>query len=185
MQCMKSILTTVSPNTSEPLYIKDEISDSQILELIHYANTDLLIQKFTSDPKRFKDRDAYNNWFAKGKSIYILTDKSEALLGFLWLSKEAIPDQQFTQSFPKEKYGITAGLRMYGKARGKGLAFDFMKEAFAAFKLTEFYQSIERKGVWFETSFDNIPAVKLYEKFGFIKVTNPDEHGKILMILPL
>lgn len=182
---MKSILTTLDPNASDTTYIKDEISDSQILELIHYANTDPLIQKFTSDPKRFKDRDAYNNWFAKGKSIYILTDESDALLGFLWFSKEAIPEQQFTLPFPKEEYGITAGLRMYGKARGKGLAFGFMNDAFAAFKLTEFYHSIEKKGVWFETSFDNIPAVKLYDKFGFIKVTNPDEHGKIVMILPL
>lgn len=156
--------------------VKKGITEKQIGQLIHFANTDPEVRKFTSDPERFRDRKAFEEWKEKGRAIYTLTDKSGDLLGIVWFGKKELPAQKFTQEFNSRDYTITFGIRIYGKARGKGLARPFMLEAFKRFS--------PKEGVWLETSSENIAASRLYTKFGFQQVTEPDEGGKILMILP-
>ena len=58
-----------------------------------------------------------------------------------------------------------------------------MREAIDIFKRSSTYQQTENKGIWLETSFDNVPALNAYIRFGFRQVTNQDEKGKILMVL--
>jgi len=41
------------------------------------------------------------------------------------------------------------------KARGKGLALEFMNKC------------IKKKGIWLEVAQDNVAAINLYKKFGF------------------
>lgn len=134
---------------------KKGITDSQIEEIIYYANHDEQIIKFTSDKTRFADLSAYKSWFTKkNPTIYTLTDKLGHLCGFIWFESD------------------TFAIRIYAEARGKGLSFDFMKQAFDDFK---------PKSVWLECSADNLPAVSTYKKFGFIQTTQPDAKGKIIM----
>lgn len=155
------------------LIVQAGISPSQVEQLIHYSNTDPQVIKFTSDKKRFKNRHAYGEWKKKGRTIYTLSDKNGDLMGIIWFGEEPIPQKEFTLKFNPRDFGITFAIRIYGKARGKGLAIKFMKAAFSDFG---------KSGIWLETHKNNISAIKAYERFVFKQVTVPDEKGRILMI---
>jgi ribosomal protein S18 acetylase RimI-like enzyme len=43
-------------------------------------------------------------------------------------------------------------------------------------------ENLKQKGVWLETSDDNLAAKALYSKFGFRQISQPDLHNKIVMI---
>lgn len=143
---------------------KSGITDSQIDELIYFANNDPQVLAYTNDKTRWVNRDAYNLWLEKKPIIYTLSNKTGNLCGFIWFREKA--------GVPGFKYCF--GIRLYADARGKGLSYDFMKQAFDDFKPTT---------VWLECSADNIPAVSLYKKFGFVQITEPDSKNKIIMTL--
>lgn len=142
---------------------KKGITESQIDELIFYANNDPQIISFTSDKTRFADKKAFKLWLKKKPVIYTLTNNTGRLLGIIWFQRKiGIPG-----------YDLTFAIRLYGKARGKGLSYGFMKQAFDDFKPQK---------VWLEVSIDNLPAVSLYKKFGFQQITDPNDKGKIIMV---
>ncbi len=155
-----------------------KISDLQISQLICYATTDDAIKRYTSDSSRFSDMDSFNKWLSKGRKIYALSDKIGNLAGIIWFGEKNIPEANLIDDTQKDDYDTTFAIRMYGWARGKGLAKSFMEDCFKDF--TEKYGN---KGIWLEVSCDNKPAIALYEKFGFSRITNPDSENKILMIL--
>lgn len=168
-------IATIQSTSGEEFFVNVGTTEKQIGQLINFANTDPEVRRFTSDPKRFRDRKAFDRWRKKGRVIYTLTDENDDLLGIIWLGKKEIPQRDFTENFDPQDYKVTFGIRIYGAARGKGLARPFMAETFNHFS---------PKGVWLETSGENIAAVRAYTNFGFRKITEPDESGKILMILP-
>lgn len=161
--------------TNESPWVNQGITEKQIEQLINFANTDPEVKKFTSDSNRFRDREAFDKWRKKDRVVYTLTDKSGDLLGILWFGKKSLPIG-FSEKFDPKDYTITFAIRTYGDARGKGLAKPFMRQVFNHFS--------PKQGVWLETSIDNKPALVVYERFGFKQVTDPDEEGKILMVLP-
>lgn len=138
-------------------------------QLIKYSNDkkDTAIYKFTSDKTRFLNKKAFDKWFKQGKIIYTALDDKKNLVGIIWFANKKIP----VDNYP---HNITFAIRIYPKARGKGLSFNFMDYAFKNYKAQK---------VWLECSFDNIPANKLYQKFGFKQITKPDSKNKIIMIL--
>lgn len=152
---------------------KKGITAKQIDQLVQYSKTDPTIQKFTSDPVRFKDKKSAKQWLA-GVIPYTLSDQGGNLLGLTWFHKKLLPERKYTEKLDSTRFPLTFAIRIYGEARGKGYATEFMKKSFEDFK---------PGNVWAETSFDNFPTIKLSEKFGFRKVTEPDERGKIIMIL--
>jgi ribosomal protein S18 acetylase RimI-like enzyme len=158
------------------LTIQPEISKHQIDQLITYSNSDPQVIAFTSDPSRFKDRAAFNKWLEKGRSIYTLTDDNGDLLGIVWFGQEYLSGYQ--------QCGFTFAVRTYGPARGQHLASKLITSAFESFQKTDVYQRSSQKGVWLETSADNLAAVSTYTKFGFKKITEPDDKNKIIMIYP-
>lgn len=168
----------------QDLTIKVGINHSQIEQLIDYANTDKLIQRFTSDPRRFRDRKAFEKWGEKGRSIYTLADTNGRLLGIVWLGQEAMPGKEFIADFDPGKYGVTFTIRVYGSARGKRLARKFMEECLKHYLGTDDYQALPSRGIWLEVTNDNIPALKIYRQVGFKQVSRPDEGNRILMIYP-
>ena len=151
---------------------KKSITGSQIDQLVKYSQTDPIIIKFTSDPIRFKDKTSATEWLGKKVSVYTLSDKDGNLIGITWFHKKPLPIRDFTTNLNSNDYPLTFAIRIYGKARGKGLSFNFMKQSF---------DDLNLETVWIETSFDNIPTIKLAEKFGFKKVSDPDPRGKIIM----
>jgi len=134
------------------------LSEKNIEELIKYAKSDDLIIKNTSDASRFFDKDAYNEWLKKGRKIYSLVDENDDLMGVTW--------------FGKDKDGFTLAIRMYGKARGKGLSENFLRETMDDFMKEPEYIDAQNKSWWLEVSKDNLPAIKIYEKLGFVKTSD-------------
>lgn len=133
--------------------IKVGLSEKNIRQLIDYANNDEVIKKNTSDGKRFKDRESFEEWLKKGRKIYSLVNENADLMGISW--------------FGAEGEGFTFGIRIYGEARGKGLGYGFLKETIDLYMKEEEYQKAINKDFWLETSKDNIAAIKIYEKLGF------------------
>src|SRR4051794_24388208 len=80
MEEISIIDTLSSPNLSEPLNVKKGISEKQIKQLIDYAKSDEEVGKFTSDKKRFPNREAYDIWInLYNPVIYILVNEQEKL----------------------------------------------------------------------------------------------------------
>ncbi|MDD4938508.1 MAG: GNAT family N-acetyltransferase [Candidatus Shapirobacteria bacterium] len=153
--------------------IQQGILDCQIDQLINFSNTDSEIIKNTSDSIRFKDLKAFNNWLHKGKIIYTLTDKNHNLLGIVWFGHKEAP--------VKTNANFTFAIRIYPPARGQGLSFDFMKSTFN--DLLKSKEESKISGFWLETSIDNWPAIKTYEKFGFRKISDSVNNNKVIMVL--
>ena len=142
--------------------IKKGILDRQIDQLIEYSLNDESVGKFTSDRERFKNRQAFEGWQQKGREIFTLNNNNN-LVGIVWTGLKE-------KQIGGKKYNKTFAIRIYGEARGKGLALGFMRSC------------IKEKGYWLETSNDNLAAKALYSKFGFKEVSKVDENGKIIMI---
>lgn len=153
--------------------LKYDLSEKQIEELIDYSNNDELIAKFTQDSERFANRDAYNSWRSKGRSIYVFESDEGSLAGLIWFGKEKCPIDLY------QDCENTFAIRLYGDFRGKGLAGKMVEAA-----ITDYFDSGigEEVGVWLKVSEDNMAARRLYESFGFERVSEPDEEGKIILI---
>lgn len=177
------IIGTIEHGELGALSIATGLTDKHIEQLIYYANSDAALRT-TSDPKRFKDKESFNIWLQKGRTIYVLTNSDGDLLGVMWFGGKEMPAEVDIPNETRFQYGVTFAIRTYGLARGKHLANTFMDKTFAAYKQTEEYNGITKKGIWLETSANNIPAVKAYTTFGFQHIAGPDEHGRILMVLP-
>ncbi|MDO8619380.1 MAG: GNAT family N-acetyltransferase [Candidatus Daviesbacteria bacterium] len=156
-----------------PYQIKKGLSEKQIEELLQYTKDDPDVQKFTSDPVRFKDRKSFDKWLKKGREIYTLSDSGDNLMGIIWFAKEIFEGFKTNQHYSPDKYPYTFAIRMYASARGKGLAKYFMDFCFADFG---------KKGIWLTTSADNAPAVKLYTNFGFKQIPDTNPYNKIVMV---
>jgi len=136
--------------------IRKGLSEKNIRQLIEYANNDEKVKKFTSDAKRFKNRESYNEWLKKDRAIYRLVDGDDNLLGITWFGMEG-------------SEGFTLAIRMYGSARNKGFSYNFLKKTMKDFMSGDEYKNATNKDWWLETSKDNTAAIKLYEKLGFKK----------------
>ena len=159
--------------------IKKGLTDKQIDQLINYAATDEGL-KYTSDQKRFKNRESFDEFSKEILAYYILVDNEDNLLGIIWFHDL---DLYLNKEKPSE-YGISFAIRLYGKARGKGLALPFTEEVMADFKETEEYKTHPHKKIWLSVSPENEPAVKLYRNLGFKDLEINKEYNKLLMVLP-
>lgn len=157
----------------QDVFIQQGILDCQIDQLLDYSHTDPDVQKFTSDPVRFKDRPSFNNWLQQGKIIYTLIDKSNNLLGIIWFSQKNPPI--------KIDANFTFAIRIYGPARGQGLSLDFMKTAFT--DLLQSNSNPKISGFWLETHHQNSAAIHLYQKFGF-KIVSPVNNNLLMVWSP-
>ena len=159
------------------------ITSKQVTQLLKYSKTDSQVKKYTSDSSRFKNIESFKRWKKKGRVIYTLVDGSRNLLGIIWFGKEKIPAKKFILTIIKKEFRITFAIRIYSKIRSKGKAISFMNKAYELFTKSQEFKLIKNKRIWLEVSIDNLPALKLYDKFGFVKVTYPDKKGKVFMAL--
>lgn len=165
------------------LLYKEGITEKQIEQLIKYSQVDELVKLNTGDAVRFKDKTSFNEWKKIKRKIYTLTNPEGELLGIIWFRTMILPlNKNFIQNFDKEKYGITFAIRIYGNARGKGYAKDFLNWAFKEYLKTKDYLKNPSKGFYLETRKDNVTAIKLYGKFGFNVISKPDENERVIMI---
>ena len=130
----------------QDVFVHQGILDSQIDQLIEYSQTDSDIQKFTSDLTRFANKKSFYQWQQKGRIIYALSDTQKNLLGIIWFGHKEAPLKDVTANF-------TFAIRIYGSARGQGLAQEFMKITFDDFLKNK--DKTHSTGFWLETSIDN------------------------------
>jgi ribosomal protein S18 acetylase RimI-like enzyme len=166
------------------LKIKEGISNNQIDQLVKFANEDEQIVKLTSDFRRFRTREMADQWFTEVKpQVYVLEDQNQNLKGIIWFDDLPILKDEYTVNFDITEYQLTFAIRLYDDARGKGLAKNFFEECLRRLKESDYYKKLECKGLWLTTKPENIGAIALYEKLGFIHVNTPEKIGRVLMIL--
>ncbi len=113
------------------------------------------------------------------EELYALADLEQNLLGIIWLGSESIPQKDFIFPLETTDYPTTLAMRIYGEARGKGLAKPFLKPT-----LTNFLHQSDNQtgGIWIETSATNVPVIRSFGDLGFQQASQADERGKILMV---
>jgi ribosomal protein S18 acetylase RimI-like enzyme len=164
---------------------KNEPTDELGLLRVCYGLTDKVVGKYSSDARRFKDRASYDKWFAKGRSIYSMVDGQGKLLGIIWFGASSFPEVTLKPEFSSlntADYSVTFALRIYDEARGHGIAKKLTAAASTAYLSSEDYQEAGGNGIWLETSEENGAAVKTYSTL-FTQVSEPDEQGRIVMVL--
>ncbi len=176
-----SISVIFSKDQSIKFTIRRNISGSQIKQLIKYTHKDNQIKKYTHDLGRFKDEKTYRQWIKTGKILYTLIDKNNNLSGLIWFYQKDLPQISYAENFQIKNYPLTFAIRIYSSARGKGLAKKFIKTAFTDFIKSAKYRNFKNKGIWLQTSADNIIARKLYKDIGFEEITTPDKENRIIM----
>lgn len=137
-------------------------------QLIEFTNSDEDVKKFTSDLKRFLNRETLTEWLKKSRKIYTLVDNEENLMGISW--------------FGSEGDGFTLAVRMYGNARGKGLSKNFLSETMTDYMTEPEFVNAKCKDFWLETSKNNLPAIKIYRGLGFVEVGDGITPDKSILI---
>lgn len=163
------------------LRIYQGITDMQVAQLINFTNTDALVQRNTSDVNRFKDLRTYERWRSKGRTVYTLADEGQTLLGIIWLGNEPLPEKTFLFPLNLLDFTTTLAMRIYGDARGKGIAKAFLIPTLRHF-ICQREGSKNSSGIWIETSVDNTPVLRSFSSVGFTQATKQDERKKIIMV---
>ncbi len=152
----------------ENISVLRKISKPQIEQLIHSTGKDKLIKKFTHDKERFNSFKTFASWEKRGKNIYAMVGRKDKLLGIIWFSAKAMP-QEISKFIKTAGGNRTFAIRNYPPARHKGLSSKFMHIVFRDFGIGR------KKGIWLSTAKDNIPANKLYTNYGFRKIADMKE----------
>jgi ribosomal protein S18 acetylase RimI-like enzyme len=185
--------TVVSSQDKNLIFkVHNNIKKEHLESLIKYTQNlrDFKISQNTSDWKdgkgRFASKTNLSQWLKKGRTIYSLLDKAGNLAGIIWFGSEILPTEnnKLTSSIDPTSYGITFAIRLYGNARGKGLAVPYIQVALELFKATKAYKESHHRGIWLETSSGNNSAVATYQKFGCYQISAPLPNGRILMAFP-
>lgn len=168
----------------DTFFFKKGITDSQIDQLIQYAQTDEGVKNFTSDPKRFANKESFNAWKKPDAQFYTLVDEDNTLMGIIWFEGMELPEFKLPKNIEvsaidPNDYDTTFAIRLYGRARGQGLSTPFTQKALDDFKL-----NFPEADIWLATSADNLPAISSYKKSGFIELGMRKDGQKLLMILP-
>lgn len=153
--------------------IKKGLSEKQISQLINFSVSDDGL-KYTSDAKRFQDRESFDEFSKDIIAYYTLSDDEENLVGIIWFHDLDLSSDK--------NYGISFAIRLYGEARGKGLAKEFAEKVIEDFKNSDEFKNHPHPKIWLAVSPENEKAVSLYRNLGFKDLEIDKENNKLLML---
>jgi len=133
--------------------------------------SDIELQKNTSDKKRFGD-ESYEDWYKKNRTPFVLVHKNtNTLAALVWFGLEPLSG--------KEGNWHTAGWRSYNPFRGKGLMKEFTK-----FAMDVYVQKTPNVKFWIATEKENIGSVELAKFLGFqeLKTTSESNTNRLIMV---
>ncbi len=168
MSKMRIIDSTPEPKLTESGLIVCEGWNEKLAKGLVRASLQQHILKSTPEDaaSRFVSIDAANQWYADKEHCTYSLNQGNALAGIVWFALSERPEIGAKRTF---------AIRLYENAIGKGLAYPFMKVAH-----DDYMAKVGRSAIWLETDTDNIPALRLYEKFGYQKTSEHD--GRVTMI---
>ena len=107
--------------------------------------------------ERFKDTTRAQRWHESRERVIYTLYHEEVLVGIVWFSNEQKPllDAEYTLA-----------IRLYGDARGHGLAGNFLEAALHDFREIKQYKG----GYWLATDITNVRAQHLYVGHRFEEV---------------
>lgn len=148
---------------TEQLHIARGWTADHRQQIVDLTVHDAQVCKLTDDPSRFADMQTLSKWLSKRQRFtYVLLDAEQKVVGSFWIAHKQCEQQNIDAQF-----AWTLAIRLYGKARGAGLAVPFMQRVLAYFVQTRDYLQSSAPGFWLRTKTGNVPARKTYEKFGF------------------
>jgi RimJ/RimL family protein N-acetyltransferase len=124
--------------------------------------SDAALQAETSDRKRF-GTGSYEEWYAKGRVPFALTDSAGKLAALIWFGPEALLGSEGGA-------WDTIAFRAYPPYRGAGLMTPFSR-----FVLDFHAERFPERRLWLATNETNEAGRALYRKLGFTERARSDD----------
>lgn len=115
--------------------------------------------------ERFISRERAHEWYRENERVlYALGERASvgSLAGVAWFTRRSLADYDADYTF---------AIRLYKQARGKGMAGAFMMAAHLDLQSANRYEG----ATWLETDGTNMPARRLYERFGYSEVARTED----------
>ncbi|TSC62165.1 MAG: hypothetical protein Athens041674_558 [Parcubacteria group bacterium Athens0416_74] len=133
--------------------------------------SDEALQKNTSDFERFGKEGAYEEWYTKERTPFVLLSKDSSLAALAWFGPKAIgrkslrhlSGEELKEEYKQdEKEWHTIVYRSYNPFRGRRLMTPFVQFALDTYR--SFYPDAK---IWAGISLDNAASIALAHKLGF------------------
>lgn len=174
------VIKVSSKKIPNPFYIREGITPEQTKQLIDLTRSEK--ESLTRDSERFSSVSSYKKWAAKERTIYIITDNAGNdgdLYGIFWIGKKLLPKRlNYKEVLDPKFYRYTYAIRLYDKARGKGLSQTVINECIGRFLLGKTLPV----GVWIETHKDNAALIHISKKQGARVASGPDKNDRIILV---
>jgi len=139
-------------------------SDNVASQLVERSQESDMLEHVPRDhAERFVSRDRANEWYSEDERVVY------ALAGIAWFTRRPLVEHGADYTF---------AIRMYEKARGKGLAGAFMMAAHLDLQSHARYEG----ATWLETDEGNIHARRLYERYGYNEVSRADDRIRMIKL---
>ncbi len=164
---MRVIDSASEPKLAESgLIVQEGWNEELAKDLVRVSLQRHILQSTPEDAaRRFMTTDTANRWYADKEHCTYPLSRNGALMGIIWFALSDRPEIGAKRTF---------AIRLYESAVGKGLALPFMRVAH-----DDYLAKTGGAAIWLETDVDNIPAVRLYDKFGYQKISEND--GRVTM----
>ena len=139
------------------------------------------IQNNTSDRRRFGE-GSYEEWFARERYPFVLTDSAGKLTSLIWFGPEPLPSdgEELSTVQPQQDASEwdTMGFRSYMPYRGKGIMTPFSR-----FVIETYLRIRPQRCLWLATGVENGAGIRLYEKLGFVRAGLREGGARLIMVM--
>lgn len=180
MQTVPGQRAGYSPLPGHPDYhcspLTDAVADKLVARTLDPA--DERLRAMTHDASRFSCREQIERWRRGARETICLIDSRDDLAGIFWVTEKSPPerDDYFDPDLIRRHApSITVAIRLYGSARGHGLAKAFIEHSLEVL----LRHRVPPPSLWYETRANNIAIRVLATQLGFEEVSG-DTCGTVI-----